>query len=328
MVSIRRLVHWCMLTGVLACGARAGAQDVVRLGNLKFAHYGAVSYMKTECPKYGVRVDEHVFAKGPDIMPAVVSGDVDIAALAADGAISGRANGVPIYAVAGFAKGGARLVARADSGIKSLKQLKGKKVGVTRGGAQELLLYAELDKAGLTWSDKVGASNADVKIVFLAFADLNQALAGKQIDAMCQSEPHSSQAINKKIGIEILKPYDTALGEPHRLLVMTEKLYANKALAARVMKCFVSATLAFNKDPKLAEKHVREQMFKGQLSEQDFKDAMDNADYTYDVTPEHIAVTTSMMQKFGVGKMAKPPKVTDWVKLDLLEKAKAELKAP
>lgn len=329
MVSIRRLVQWCLgasaWASVLVSGSPAEAEDVVRLGNLKFAHYGAVSYMKTECPKHGVRIEEHVFAKGPDIMPAVVSGDVDIAALAADGAISGRANGVPIFAVAGFAKGGARVVARADSGITSIKQLKGKKVGVTRGGAQELLLYAELDKAGLKWSDKAGA---DVQIVFLAFADLNQALAGKQIDAMCQSEPHSSQAINKKIGIEVIKPYDTALGEPHRLLVMTEKLYANKALAARVMKCFVAATMAFNKDPKLAEKHVREQMFKGQLTAQDFKDAMDNADYTYDVTPEHIAVTTSMMQKFGVGKMSKPPKVSDWVKLDLLTKAKAELKAP
>ena len=325
MVSIGRWVRGCVFAGVLLSHARADAEDVVRLGNLKFAHYGAVSYMKTLCPKYGVRIDEHVFAKGPDIMPAMVSGDVDVAALAADGAISGRANGVPIYAVAGFAKGGARLVARADSGIKDVKQLKGKKVGVTRGGAQELLLYAELDKAGLKWSDKPGA---DVRIVFLAYADLNQALAAKQIDAMCQSEPHSSQAINKKIGVELLKPYDTPMGEPHRLLVMTEKLYGNKDLAARVMKCFVAATVAFKQDPKLAEKHVREQMFKGQLSEQDFKDAMDNASFTYDVPPEHIAITTSLMQKFGVGKMAKPPKVEDWVKLDLLQKAKAELKAP
>ena len=300
------------------------AEDLVRLGNLKFAHYGAVSYMKEICPKYGIKVDERMFPKGPDIMPAVVAGEIDVAALASDGAISARANGVQIYTVAGFAKGGARVVAGVDSGIKTMKDLKGKKVGVTRGGAQELLLLAELERAGVSWSDKPGK---DVQIVYLAFADLNQALLGKQIDAMCQSEPQSSQAINKKFGVEVIKPYNTEMGEPYRLLVMSEKLYSEKKdVAQRLMKCFVESTALFNKDPALAEKYVREQMFKGQISSQDFRDAMDNADYTYDVSLEHIDITTAFMQKYGVGRMAKPPKAADWVKLDLLQKAKAELK--
>jgi NitT/TauT family transport system substrate-binding protein len=309
----------------LAFGASAAhAEDVVRLGNLKFAHYGAVSYMKEICPKYGIKIDERMFPKGPDIMPAIVAGEIDVAALASDGAISGRANGVPIVTVAGFAKGGARIVAQAESGIKHLPDLKGKKVGVTRGGAQELVLLAELDKAGLTWGDKPGK---DVQIVYLAFADLNQALLGKQIDAMCQSEPQSSQAINKKFGVEVMKPYDTAMGEPYRLLVMSEKMYGEKKdVAQRLMKCFVESTALFNKEPALAEKYVREQMFKGQLSSQDFRDAMDNAQYTYDVSLQHIDVVTGFMQKYGVGRMAKPPKAAEWVKLDLLQKAKAELK--
>ena len=152
MTSIKMLV-----AGLAAAFAvSAQAEDIIRLGNLKFAHYGAVSYMKEVCPKYGIKVEERMFPKGPDIMPAIVAGEVDLAALASDGAISGRANGVPIYTVAGFAKGGARIVAGVDSGIKDIKGLKGKKVGVTRGGAHELLLYAELEKAGLTWSDKPG----------------------------------------------------------------------------------------------------------------------------------------------------------------------------
>ena len=304
--------------------ALAQTPDVVRLGNLKFAHYGAVSYMKEACGKYNLKVEELMFPKGPDIMPAIVAGNIDIAALASDGAISGRANGVPIYAVAGFAKGGARVVAGIDSGIKTLADMKGKKVGVTRGGAHELLLYAELEKAGLTWSDKPGK---DVQIVFLAFADLNQALAAKQIDAMCQSEPQSSQALNKKFGVEVMKPYSTAMGEPVRLLVMSEKMYNEKKdVAQRLMKCFVETTTLFNKDTALADKYVRDTMFKGQITSQDFRDAMDNAAYTYDVTLEHIDITTDFMNKYGVGRMTKPPKAVEWVKLDLLQKAKADLK--
>ena len=300
------------------------AEDVVRLGNLKFAHYGAVSYMKEIAPKYNLRIEERVFAKGLDILPATIAGEVDIGASALDAAIAGRAKGVPIYVVAGFAKGGARIVARPDLKIKSVADLKGKKVGVARGGAQELLLAAELAKYNLTWSDQPGK---DVQILFMSFADLNQALLSKNIDAMCQSEPQSSQAINKGYGVEVLKPYDTPMGEPVRALVMTEKMYKEKKdVAERVMKVFVEATRTFIENPKLAEKYVRETMFKNQISAEDYQDAMSNAAFTYDITLDHVQITTDLMKKYGVGKLVTAPAAKDWVKLDLLEKAKKDLK--
>jgi len=307
------------------CASPATAQDVVRLGNLKFAHYGAVSYMKELGPKYGLRVEERVFPKGIDILPAIVAGEIDIAASAADAAIAGRAAGAPVFAVAGFAKGGIRIVGRKDLGLTSVAQLKGKKVGVPRGGAQELALFAELAKAGLTWSDQPAK---DVLIVYLAYADLNQTLMQKQIDAMCQSEPQSAQAIAKGIGTEIVKPYDTPMGEPVRVMVMTEKMYREKPdVALRVMKCFVDATQKFLADPALAQKYVREQLFKGQITPQEYQDAMSNASFTYDLTVEHVQVTTDLMVKYGVGKLKSPPRAADWVKLDVLQKAKQELAA-
>ena len=317
----RRLVPALAALALLALAGPARALEVVRLGNLKFAHYGAVSFMKEHCRTFGLDVQETVFPKGIDIFPAIVKGEVDIAASAADAAIANRAAGGKVYVVAGFAKGGARLVSRADLALKTVAQLKGRKVGVARGGAQELLLLAELAKAGLTWSDKGGK---DVQIVYLPFADLNQALLQKQIDAMCQSEPQSSQAINKGFGVEMFKPYDTPLREPVRVLVMTEQLYRERpAVAQKVLDCFVDATRTFIQDPAAAEKYVVEQMFKGQITPADYRDALSNSPFSYDVTAEHIQVTTDLMVKYGVGKMTHPPRATDWVKLDLLEKAKA-----
>lgn len=35
---------------------------------------------------------------------------------------------------------------------------------------------------------------------------------------MMQSEPQSSQAINKGFGVEVMKPYDTPIGEPYRTM--------------------------------------------------------------------------------------------------------------
>ncbi|MFC3109096.1 ABC transporter substrate-binding protein [Undibacterium arcticum] len=307
----------------LAISAAAQAEDVVRLGNLKFAHYGAVSYIKEIAPKCGIKVEEHVFAKGPDVMQAILAGELDVGATASEAAISGRANGAPIYVVAGFAKGGARLVARPNEGIKSVKDLKGKKVGVTRGGIHEVLLIAELAQNGLTSSDQPGK---DVQLVYLAFADLNQALLGKNLDAIMQSEPQSSQAINKGFGVEVMKPYNTPIGEPVRTLVMTEKFYKeHRPVAEKFMRCFVEATKTFIDNKAVAEKYVRETIFKNQITKDDFDDAIGNSPYSYDVTPEHIQITTDVMAKYGTGKMAKPPLAKDWVKTDLLEQAKKSL---
>jgi|EP01034_Spumella_vulgaris_P037730 NitT/TauT family transport system substrate-binding protein len=305
-----------------ACGA-AQAQEVVRLGNLKFAHYGAVSYIKEIAPKCGIKVEEHMFAKGLDVMQAIIAGELDVGTTASEAAISGRAGGAPIVVVAGFAKGGARLVGRADLKLKSVKDLKGKRVGVTRGGIQEVLLLAELQQAGLTVSEQPGK---DVQLVLLAYADLNQALLGKNIDAMMQSEPQSSQALNKGFGTEILKPYDTPIGEPIRTMVMTEKFYKEKRpLAEKFMRCFVEATKTFIDQPAVAEKYVRDVVFKGQISSDDFQDAISNSPYSYDITPEHIQITTDVMVKTGVGKMSKPPVARDWVRTDLLDAAKKSL---
>jgi NitT/TauT family transport system substrate-binding protein len=256
-------------------------------------------------------------------MQAIIAGELDVGTTASEAAISGRAGGAPIYVVAGFAKGGARLVARPDTGVKAVRDLKGKKVGVTRGGIQEVLLMAELQKAGLTADPAPGK---DVQIIYLAYADLNQALLGKNIDAMMQSEPQSSQAINKGFGVEVIKPYDTPIGEPVRTMVMTEKFHdTRRPVAEKFMRCFVMATNAFIKDRALAEKYVREVVFKGQITKDDFDDAISNSPYTYDITPEHIQTTTDIMVKTGVGRMARPPVAKDWVRTDLLDGAKKSL---
>ena len=309
-------------TALLAAGG-AGAQDVVRLGNLKLAHFGAVSYIKEIAPKCGIRVEEKVFAKGLDVMQAIIAGELDVGATASEAAISGRAGGAPIVVVAGFARGGARLVARPDLNIRSVPQLKGKRVGVTRGAIQEVLLMAELAKHDLSSAPSPGK---DVQLVFLSYPDLNQALLGKQIDAMMQSEPQSSQAINKGFGAEVLKPYDTAIGEPVRTMVMTEKFYRERRpVAERFMRCFVDATRTFIDQPAVAEKYVREAVFKNQISSEDFQDAIRNSPYSYAITPEHIQVTTDIMVKTGVGRMARPPVAKDWVRTDLLDAAMKNL---
>ena len=311
-----------LAAAVVALSASAAlAQDVVRVGNLKLAHFAGVSYIKVIASSCGITVDEKIFAKGPDIMQAMVAGELDVGGTASEAAISGRGNGAPIYIVAGFARGGARLLATPESGIKSVADLKGKKVGVTRGSIQEVLLAAELGQNKLTSSDQPGK---DVHIIYLLYPDLNQALLQKQIDAIMQTEPQSSQALARGFGVEVLKPYDTPVGSPIRTLVMSEKFYKEKReTAAKFMACFVKAQKTFIDEPLTAEKFVTETMFKGQVTSEEFKAAIGNSPYSIEMSAEHIQTVTDVMAKYGVGKMAKPPVATDWVKTDLLDAAKA-----
>lgn len=134
---------------------------------------------------------------------------------------------------------------------------------------------AELARHGIS-ADATGRK--DVHLVYLAYPDLNGTLLGKQIDAMMQSEPQSSQAINGGFGVEVLKPYAAPIGEPLRTLVMTERFYGERRpLAEKFMRCFVQATSVFIAKPALAEDYVRGTMFKGQLSGADFRAAIVNA---------------------------------------------------
>ena len=321
MIRLPNLPSIAAACAIAACCSTATAQEVVRLGNLKLAHFGAVSYTTQLTAKCGIKVDEKLFAKGPDVMQAIVAGELDVGASASEAAISARAAGIPIVVVAGFAKGGARLVAAPGANVKTIEDLKGKRVGVTRGGIQEILLAAELGKHNMTFSDQPGK---DVTITYLNYPDLNIALQSKNLDVIMQTEPQSSQAINGGFGVEVMKPYDTAIGSPIRTLVMTEKFYKEKpALAQKFMNCFVMATKAFIDDPKLASKYVRETLFKGQVTEADFDAAIGNAPYSYDITPEHLQVTADTMAKYGVGKFKVAPVATEYVKVDLLERAKA-----
>ncbi len=311
---------------LVAAATQAAEPDVVRVGTFKFVTAAPAYYMGVLAPKYNLKLEYLYFTKGADIIPAVVAGQVDVATTAVDAAVSARAAGIPVYVVAGYAKGGVRIVGRPELNIGSVKELKGRKIGVARGGAQEAVLYAVLDEAGLTYSN---GTDKDVQLVFMAYTDINQALLRKDLDAACQPEPQAAQSIRLGFGKEIIKPYQTVLGEPIRTLLFTEDLYNKRPdVARRLMECFVEATKFLIENPEPAEKFVREVVFKNQLTHEDYLDSVGNMRWSYDATPAEIDATAQVMKKFGLGKLERPVNGSDFVKTDLLIAAKQKLGVP
>jgi sulfonate transport system substrate-binding protein len=174
--------------------------EVIRIGSI----IGTIStiakeqgFFEEEFGKDGIKVEYQSFTSGPPITEAFISNKLDIATYGDQPAIVAAANGAGVKAVGSFTGGYDKLalVVQIDSGIKSPKDLKGKKVGITVGTVVHHMLYLYLESAGL--------KPEDVSIVNLQPSDLITALAAKNIDAAVTVEPFTTVILAKKAGKQI-----------------------------------------------------------------------------------------------------------------------------
>ncbi|MBN3814403.1 aliphatic sulfonate ABC transporter substrate-binding protein [Paraburkholderia sp. Ac-20347] len=115
------------------------------------------------------------------------SGAVDIGSTAGLAAVLAKANGNPIKTVYIFSRPEwTALVVRKDSPIKTLADLKGKKIAATKGTDPYLFTLRALHTAGLT--------RDDVEIVNLQHPDGRTALVNGQVDAWAGLDPHMAAA--------------------------------------------------------------------------------------------------------------------------------------
>jgi sulfonate transport system substrate-binding protein len=115
------------------------------------------------------------------------SGAIDIGSTAGLAAVLGRANGNPIRTVYIFSRPEwTALVVRRDSPLKTLADLKGKKIAATQGTDPFLFTLRALHTAGLT--------RDDVELVNLQHPDGRTALVNGQVDAWAGLDPHMAAA--------------------------------------------------------------------------------------------------------------------------------------
>jgi sulfonate transport system substrate-binding protein len=125
----------------------------------------------------GIKIQWSFFkGAGPVINEAFANGQVDLAYLGDLAAIIGKSNGLDTRLLSASARGVKfYLGVVPGSGIKTLQDLKGKRVAIFRGTAIQLSFDAALASQGL--------SEKDVKVINLDVNAAGAALAAKQIDA-------------------------------------------------------------------------------------------------------------------------------------------------
>ncbi|AKC81794.1 ABC transporter substrate-binding protein [Verrucomicrobia bacterium IMCC26134] len=134
----------------------------------------------------GVDVDLLWFEYGPS-MEAFTAGKVDAVMVTnGDGLVTGAGGAKNIsILITDYSNGNDMIVAK--PGIESMKDLKGKKVGIEVGFVEHLLLLKALESAGL--------SESDVEIVPTPTGQTPQVLASGQVDAIGAWQPNSGGAL-------------------------------------------------------------------------------------------------------------------------------------
>jgi sulfonate transport system substrate-binding protein len=113
----------------------------------------------------------------------VSSGSADLASTAGAAALLARTNGVPLKIVYVYSKPEwTALVVPRDSSLKTVAELKGKKIAATRGTDPFFFLLRTLQANGLKQSD--------VELVNLQHGDGRTALERGQVDAWAGLDPH------------------------------------------------------------------------------------------------------------------------------------------
>lgn len=125
----------------------------------------------------GIKVQWNFFkGAGPAINEAFANDQVDLAYLGDLAAIVGKSNGLDTRLLSATARDiKLYLGVLPGSGVKTLADLKGKRIGIFRGTAAQLSFDAALVSQGL--------SEKDFKIINLDFSASTSALVAKQIDA-------------------------------------------------------------------------------------------------------------------------------------------------
>lgn len=167
-------------------GFAADYPKVVRIGQVagsfnKPVSTGAMGNVQAnnlldeEFKKEGIKFEfVYIRAAGPGIQEALANNALDFGQSGDLPSIAGRASGLKTRAIAGSRGGNTYIAVPADSKIKTIKDIKGKKVGVNLGTYMHAALLKILKDNGLT--------EHDVKLVNLDNATVKVAIATKDVD--------------------------------------------------------------------------------------------------------------------------------------------------
>jgi sulfonate transport system substrate-binding protein len=232
----RRAFGAAALVPFVAARADAAKVDEIRID---WATYNPVSLvlrdrklLETEFAKDGISIRWVQSAGSNKALEFLNAGSLDFGSAAGAAALIGKVNGNPIKAIYVFSRPEwTALVTQANSPIKSVADLKGQRIAVTRGTDPHIFLVRALATAGL--------SEEDVKLVLLQHADGRTAMERGDVAAWAGLDPMMAAAeIESGARLFYRKPEANTWGV---LNVREEFAAANPEIVRRVLATYETA---------------------------------------------------------------------------------------
>lgn len=141
------------------------------------------------------------FSSGPPMLEAINVGSVDFGAVGDSPPIFAQAAGAAIvYAAGSPITNGQGILVPKDSPIKTVADLKGKRIGFTKGSSAHNVVVQTLEKFGLTY--------ADITPIYLTPPDAGPAFANGSIEAWAIWDPYFAIGEAKQNGRILINAYE------------------------------------------------------------------------------------------------------------------------
>jgi sulfonate transport system substrate-binding protein len=201
------LIHRRTVLGALAAlpsglAAAQGKPETLRIGLQKSSTLTTIlrtrGTLEQLLAPLNVKVSWHEFTSGLPLLEALNLGNIDVSADVADTVpVFAQAAGanLPFVAQESPSPAAQAIVVRADSPIKTVADLKGKKIGFAKAAGVHFLLIAALEKSGLTFKD--------IEPAYLTPADGRAAFERGAIDAWVVWDPFLA-AVQKQSAVRVL----------------------------------------------------------------------------------------------------------------------------
>src|SRR6201996_5117226 len=215
--------------GLLAAPAIVRAEGepiVIRAGALKLIH-SIAPYFYDQFVPAGYKIEVLPFETPTECKNAVVTKSVDFGAFGIAAAILGAAAGEPVVVIASTCNRGMAIIAKKDSGITKLADLKGKRVAVFPGTTQEVFFLERLKMEGM--------SIKDVEPVRVSFSEMHISLARGDIDAYVGAEPGPGVSLSSGVGQLVEYPYSTPMGSLNMVFGTSADMIKAKPELVKVM---------------------------------------------------------------------------------------------
>jgi ABC-type nitrate/sulfonate/bicarbonate transport system substrate-binding protein len=190
---------------LVAAPAIVSAQTprTVRMGSLRLIHSMTPHFYERFLPP-NLRVEIVTFDSPTDGKNAVVTKSVEFGGFGIAAATLGAAAGEPVVVVGAFCNRGMGVISRAGGPIRSIRDLRGQRVGIWPGSTQEVFIMERLRMEGM--------SMRDITATRVPFGEMHAMLARGDIDAYVGAEPGPGLSISSGVGQLVEYPYGTAMG--------------------------------------------------------------------------------------------------------------------